>query len=193
VAAGVRRIEAITGTGSLAAFQRDRDELRAVSSALTARPGELSARVAAVLDENRRLARELQQARMKAALGGGTASGGDQDIQVAGVTLVAREVAGLDKDGLRALVDQHRSRIKTGVVVIASPSDGKVAIVVGVTPDLLKRVPAGQVVKQLAPIVDGGGGGRADFAEAGGKNPSKVGEMLAQSRHVVEQLLGGSH
>jgi alanyl-tRNA synthetase len=192
VAAGVRRIEATTGTGSLTAFQRDRDELRAVSSALTARPGELGIRVAALLDENRKLARDLQQARMKAALGGGTASAGDQDVQVAGVTLVAREVAGLDKDGLRALVDQHRSRIASGVVVIASPSDSKVAIVVGVTPDLLKRVPAGQVVKLLAPIVGGGGGGRADFAEAGGKDPSKVGEMLAQSRQVVEQLLGGS-
>ena len=82
----------------------------------------------------------------------------------------ARSVSGLDKDGLRALVDQHRGQIKSGVVVLASPSDGKVSIVVGVTPDLTKKVPAGQVVKQLAPIVGGGGGGRPDFAEAGGKD-----------------------
>ena len=100
-------------------------------------------------------------------------------MDVAGVTLVAREVSGLDKDGLRALVDQHRDRIKSGVVVLASPGDGKVAIVVGVTPDLTKKLQAGQIVKQLAPIVGGGGGGRPDFAEAGGKDPSKVGEMLA--------------
>ena len=86
---------------------------------------------------------------------------------------MAREVAGLDKDGLRALVDQHRDQIKSGVVVLASPSDGKVSIVVGVTPDLTKKVPAGQVVKQLAPIVGGGGGGRPDFAEAGGKDPRR--------------------
>jgi alanyl-tRNA synthetase len=71
------------------------------------------------------------------------------------------------------LVDQHRSRIKSGVVVLAAPSDGKVSIVVGVTPDLTKKVPAGQVVKQLAPIVGGGGGGRPDFAEAGGKDARK--------------------
>ncbi len=192
VAAGVRRIEATTGTRSLAAYQRDRDELEALAGVLTARPGELSARVTTLLEENRKLARELQQARVKAALGSGTASSGDQDIDVAGVTLVARQVAGLDKDGLRALVDQHRSRITRGVVVLASPSDGKVAIVVGVTPDLVKTVPAGQVVKQLAPIVGGGGGGRPDFAEAGGKDSSKIGEMLAQAKHVVEQLLGGS-
>ena len=84
--------------------------------------------------------------------------------------LVARQVSGLDKDGLRALVDQHRGQIKSGVVVLASPSDGKVSIVVGVTPDLTKKAPAGQIVKQLAPIVGGGGGGRPDFAEAGGKD-----------------------
>jgi alanyl-tRNA synthetase len=192
VAAGVRRIEAITGLGSLSAFQRDRDELDALAGALNAKPGHLAARVAALHDENKKLARELQQTRMKAALGGGSGAGAAQDQQVSGVTLVTREVAGLDKDGLRTLVDQHRSRIKSGVVVIASPSDGKVAIVVGVTPDLVKKVPAGQVVKQLAPIVGGGGGGRPDFAEAGGKDSSKIGEMLAQGRHVVEQLLGGT-
>jgi alanyl-tRNA synthetase len=148
-------------------------------------------RIASLQEESKRLTRELQQARMKAALSGGSDSGGAQAevVDVAGVKLVAREVSGLDKDGLRALVDQHRSQIKSGVVVLASPSDGKVSIVVGVTPDLIKKVPAGQVVKQLAPIVGGGGGGRPDFAEAGGKDASKIGEMLAASRGVVEKML----
>ena len=192
IAAGVRRIEAITGLGSLAAFQRDREELDAVATALNARPGDLSARITALHEENRKIARELQQARMKAALGGGSSAGG-QDTQVAGVTLVAREVAGLDKDGLRALVDQHRSRITSGVVIIASPSDeGKVTIVVGVTPDLVKTLGAGQIVKQLAPVVGGGGGGRPDFAEAGGKDASKIGDMLAQAPRVIETIIGGS-
>jgi alanyl-tRNA synthetase len=125
---------------------------------------------------------------MKAALGGGGGAGTDA-VDVAGVKLVAREVAGLDKDGLRALVDRHRDQITSGVVVLASPGDGKVAIVVGVTPDLTKRAPAGQIVKQLAAMLGGGGGGRPDFAEAGGKDPSKIGEMLAASRGVVEQML----
>jgi alanyl-tRNA synthetase len=189
VAAGTRRIEAITGLESLRALQRDRDQLTGVAAALNARPNEIVARIASLQDEGRRLARELQQAKMKAAMGGGTTGHGDGAIEVAGVKLVAREVTGLDKDGLRALVDQHRDRIKSGVVILASPSDGKVAIVVGVTPDLTKKVPAGQVVKLLAPIVGGAGGGRPDFAEAGGKDPSKVGEMLAAARGVIEKLM----
>ena len=191
IAAGVRRIEAITGFESLAAFQRDREELAHIASALNARPGDLSSRITTLQDEHKRLARDLQQARMKAALGGGAAGGpADDAIDVAGgVKLVAREVSGLDKDGLRALVDQHRARIKSGVVILASPSDGKVTVVVGVTPDLTKRVSAGQVVKQLAPIVGGGGGGRPDFAEAGGKDPSKIAEMLAAARSVIEKML----
>ena len=190
VAAGVRRIEAITGLDSVTAFQRQRDELNALSGALNARPGELVARVGSLQDENKRLARELQQARMKAALSPAGAGGADGDVaDVAGVKLVARQVSGLDKDGLRALVDQHRGQIKSGVVVLASPGEGKVSIVVGVTPDLTKKIPAGQVVKQLAPIVGGGGGGRPDFAEAGGKDPSKIGELLAASRGVIEKLL----
>jgi alanyl-tRNA synthetase len=190
VAAGVRRIEAITGLDSLTSFQRQRDELGSLSSALNARAGELMARVGALQDDNKRLARELQQAKMKAALAPAGGGGADDEVaEVAGVKLVARQVSGLDKDGLRALVDQHRDKIKSGVVVLASPSDGKVSIVVGVTPDLTKKVPAGQVVKQLAPIVGGGGGGRPDFAEAGGKDPSKIGELLAASRGVVEKML----
>jgi alanyl-tRNA synthetase len=164
-----------------------------VASALTARPGEITSRVTALAEENKRLSRELQQARMKAAMGGGAGSAGEEDaIDVAGVKLVAREVAGLDKDGLRALVDKHRDRIKSGVVVLASPSDGKVSIVVGVTPDLTKKVPAGQVVKLLAPIVGGGGGGRPDFAEAGGKDASKIPDLLAASRTLIEKMLSAS-
>ena len=190
VAAGTRRIEAITGLDAMRAFQRQRDELTALAAVLTARPGELAARASALQDESKRLARELHQAKMKAALGDGSGAGAQEDaVDVAGVKLVAREVAGLDKDALRTLVDQHRSRIKSGIVILASPSDDKVTIVVGVTPDLVKKAPAGQIVKQIAPIVGGGGGGRPDFAEAGGKDLSKIAEMLAASKAIVEKML----
>ena len=191
VAAGVRRIEAITGLNTAAAFREQRETIAQTAAALNARPSELAARLAAVLDDNRRLARELQQAKMKAAMGGG-AEGGADAVDVGGVKLVAREVAGLDKDGLRTLVDKHRSQIGSGVVVIASPGEGKVAVVVGVTADLVKRVPAGQVVKQLAPIVGGGGGGRPDFAEAGGKDASKIPDLLAAAPTVLKTLLDAS-
>ena len=190
VAAGTRRIEAITGLESLKAFQSEREVVSSPAQSLNARPDDIPAKITALQEEAKRLARELQQAKMKAAMGGSTTQP-DEAIEVAGVKLVAREVTGLDKDGLRALVDQHRARIKSGVVVLAAPSDGKVTIVVGVTPDLTKRLSAGQIVKQIAPIVGGGGGGRADFAEAGGKDLAKIGEMLAATRSVVEKLLGG--
>jgi alanyl-tRNA synthetase len=188
VAAGVRRIEATTGLQSLRDVQASRDVLGALSAMLNAPPPQLQARVTALQDEQKRLARELQQARTQAAMGGGANGAAAESVQVAGITLVAREVQGLDKEGLRALVDRHRDQIKSGVVVLASPADGKVLIVAGVTPDLVKRIPAGQIVKQLAPIVGGGGGGRADFAEAGGKDPSRIAELLAASRGVVEKL-----
>jgi alanyl-tRNA synthetase len=189
VAAGTRRIEAITGLESLKAFQSEREVVSSLAQSLNARPDDIPAKITALQEDAKRLARELQQAKMKAAMGGP----GQQDdaIDVAGIKLVAREVNGVDKDGLRALVDQHRARIKSGVVVLAAPSDGKVTIVVGVTSDLTKKLPAGQIVKQIAPIVGGAGGGRADFAEAGGKDLAKIGEMLAAARSVVEKLLGG--
>jgi alanyl-tRNA synthetase len=145
--------------------------------------------IAKLRAELKRSSQELQRAKMAAALDSTIQAGADDVVEVAGVKLVAREVSGLDKDGLRALVDQHRSRITSGVVILAQPSDGKVAIVVGVTADLTKKVPAGHIVKQIAPIVGGGGGGRPDFAEAGGKDPSKIGEMLAASRGIVEKML----
>jgi alanyl-tRNA synthetase len=191
VAAGVRRIEAITGLESLQAFQRYRDVVGQLAQTLNARPEDLAAKVAMQQDDIRRLTRELQQSKMKAALGGGGAGGAapEEAVEVAGVKLVARQVSGLDKDALRALADSHRTRIKSGVVVLASAEDSKVSIVVAVTPDLTKKVPAGQVVKQIAPIVGGGGGGRPDFAEAGGKDASKIEEMLAAARSVLEKML----
>ncbi|NOT26307.1 MAG: alanine--tRNA ligase [Acidobacteria bacterium] len=190
VAAGVRRIEAITGLESLATLQNDREMLATIGSSLNARPGDVVGRINSLQDEAKRLARELQQARMQAALGGGpSGDAADHAVDVSGVKVVAREVAGLEKEGLRALVDQHRSRMKSGVVILASPIDGKVTIVVGVTADLTKKVPAGQVVKQLAPLVGGGGGGRPDFAEAGGKDPARIGDMLAAAPDIIRRLL----
>ena len=190
VAAGVRRIEAVTGLESLATLERHRREMDEAGALANAAPGHLAERITALVDENKRLARQLQEARVQAALGGGGGDKAEESVQVAGITLVARQVDGVDKDALRALVDRHRDQIKSGVVVLAGSADGKVLVVVGVTPDLTKKVPAGKIVKQLAPIVGGGGGGRPDFAEAGGKDPAKIGELLAASRTVVAELAG---
>ncbi len=103
--------------------------------------------------------------------------------------LARRRVSDMDKDALRGLADSLKARIKSGVVVIASASDGKVQIVVSVTADLTARVKAGQIVKEIAPIVGGAGGGRPDFAEAGGKQPEKIDEMLEASQAVLAKIL----
>jgi alanyl-tRNA synthetase len=110
-------------------------------------------------------------------------------VEVAGVKLARRKVADLDKDALRGLADSLKAQLKSGIVILASASDGKVQIVVAVTQDLIGRIKAGQIVKEIAPLVGGGGGGRPDFAEAGGKQPEKIDEMLDQSRRIVEALL----
>jgi alanyl-tRNA synthetase len=97
----------------------------------------------------------------------------------------------LDKAGLGTLADALKSKVKSGIVLVAADlGDGQVGIVAAVTPDLAKRAPAGQLVKELAPIVGGKGGGRPDFAAAGGKDPTRIAEMLAEARRVAERLLG---
>ena len=136
----------------------------------------------------KRLAREVTQLKTKVAMGGG-GSDADDTVEVAGVKLARRKVADLDKDALRGLADSLKVKIKSGVVVIASANDGKVQMVVAVTADLTGRIKAGQIVKEIAPIVGGGGGGRPDFAEAGGKQPEKIDEMLDASQRVVEAIL----
>ncbi len=104
--------------------------------------------------------------------------------------LIARRVDGLEKNALRGLSDSLRDKLGSGVIVLASEQDGKVSLVVSVTKDLTSRVQAGRLVKELAPIVGGGGGGRPDFAEAGGRDASKIDEMLKRAPEVLKSLLG---
>ena len=139
--------------------------------------------------DTKRLTREVSQLKTKLAMGGsGPSSAGTETVDAGGVKLARRRVADLDKDALRGLADSLKAQIKSGVVVIASESDGKVQIVASVTPDLTGRVKAGDVVKELAPIVGGRGGGRPDFAEAGGKQPEKIDELLSAAEKVVAKL-----
>ncbi len=190
VAAGVRRIEALTGAGAVAWAQQQRAALGSILDTLHVQEDGAVDAIARLQADAKRLAREVTQLKTKLAMGGGAASEGADTIEVAGVKLARRRVADLDKDALRNLADSLKGRIKSGVVVLASANDGKVQIVVSVTPDLTARVKAGQIVKEIAPIVGGGGGGRPDFAEAGGRQPEKIDEMLEASESVVAKLLG---
>jgi alanyl-tRNA synthetase len=191
VAAGVRRIEAVTGGGAVAWYQQQRDALDHVVGALNTTPDQAVDIVHRLQSDTKRLARDLEQAKMKAALGGGSGGGGAADDvrDVKGIKVLARRVNGLEKGALRGLSDTLRDRLGSGVVVIASENEGKVALVVSVTKDLTSRVQAGRIVKEIAPIVGGGGGGRPDFAEAGGKDPSKIDELIAKAPDLIGALL----
>jgi alanyl-tRNA synthetase len=188
VAAGVRRIEALTSAGAVGWAQQQRASLGGILEALHAPADQAVDAIEKLQSEAKRLAREATQLKTKLAMGGGE-SGSDDVVEVGGVKLARRKVSDLDKDALRGLADSLKAKIKTGVVVLASVNEGKVQIVVAVTPDLISKVKAGQVVKEIAPIVGGGGGGRPDFAEAGGKQPEKIDEMLGAAEDVVKRLL----
>jgi alanyl-tRNA synthetase len=190
VAAGVRRIEAVTGLGALTWLQERRAALRQILGALHTTEDQAVVLIERSEAESRRLAREVTQLKTKLASGGGRGDDGSNGlVEVAGIRLARRKVSGLEKDALRALADSLKASIKSGVVILASETEGKAQIVVSVTPDLTGRVKAGQIVKEIAPIIGGGGGGRPDFAEAGGKQPEKIDEMLAASQQVLERLL----
>ncbi len=190
VAAGVRRIEAVTGLGALDWAQHERTLLEGLLAALHVGADQAEDAVEKLRVDNKRLAREVSQLKTRLAMGGGAGSHEEGTIEVAGVRLARRKASDLDKSALRNLADSLKAAVQSGVVVITSTTgDGKVAIVAAVTPDLVKRVSAGRIVKELAPIVGGGGGGRADFAEAGGKDASRVDELHSKAPAVLESLL----
>jgi alanyl-tRNA synthetase len=193
VSSGVRRVEAITGEGSVQHFRKDH-QLENIVSALathseTASPAdalktELEKRDA----EIKRLTRELDRARMKSA-SSSTANVAERIKDVKGVKVLAQRVDNLERSQLRTLVDQLRDKIGSGVVVLGSASNGNVALIVGVTKDLTGRVQAGKVIGPVAEKVGGKGGGRPDLAEAGGKDASALDAALDGAYGVVEGLL----
>jgi alanyl-tRNA synthetase len=190
VAAGVRRIEAVTGLGAYELARKSVSEIDAARD--VAGPGPLPAWIDQQVKSVSKLQKEVQQLKTRLALGGGSGASGDDDkIQIGESTLIARKVDDVDSESLRTLADTLKSRLKSGIVILAaSMPDGKVSLVVTVTPDLAKKAPAGQLVKALAPIIGGGGGGRPDFAQAGGKDASRITELLAAAQKQVTELLG---
>ena len=213
VSSGVRRVEAVTGEGSLAHFRRDHELENVVSafvsptlaqkarkdgaaspdsgtdSVTSFSPAEaLKAELEKKDAEIRRLTRELDQVRMKSA-SSSTANIGDRVKQVKGVKVLAHRVDNLERAQLRTLVDQLRDKIGSGVVILGSASNGNVALIVGVTKDLTGRVQAGKVIGPVAQKVGGKGGGRPDLAEAGGKDASALDAALDGAYAVVEGML----
>ena len=189
VAAGVRRIEALTGEGAVEYLHMRRDTLDRVLDTLAVPAEQAVEAVQRLQTQTRQLGRDVEKLKVQAAMGhGGDGDDGDtREIQ--GIKIVTRRVTGLDKPALRALADSMRDRLGTGVVVLASAGDEKVALLVSVTKDLTGRVHAGHMVKTLAPIIGGKGGGRPDFAEAGGRQPDKIDGLFQESRDVMTRML----
>jgi alanyl-tRNA synthetase len=208
VSSGVRRIEAVTGEGSLRHFRKDHELEGVVASlvgpvsqkprkdgALAAEEMPASPAEALKLElekkdaEIKRLGRELDQARMKSA-SSSTANIGEKVKDVNGVKVLAHRVDNLDRAQMRMLVDQLRDKLGSAVVVLGSASNGSVSLIVGVTKDLTSRIQAGKVIGPVAQKVGGKGGGRPDLAEAGGKDAAALDSALGEAYGVVESLLG---
>jgi alanyl-tRNA synthetase len=189
VASGVRRLEALTGRSARANANHLAALAKATAAELRVPIDEAPARVAALLDERKRLERELSDAKKRLAMGGGKAEAADGMRAVGDIKLMARTVEGIDLKDLRSLADEGKKAVGSGVVAIVGVTDdGKAGIVVGVTNDLVARFNAVDLVRKGAEALGGkGGGGRPDMAQAGGPDGSKAGAALA----AVEAALGG--
>ena len=191
VAAGVRRIEALTGKSARKAANKQLQVVKAAAAELKVPLEEMPGRIGTLLDERKKLERDLSEAKKKLAMGGGGKVDSDSaDVrQVNGVKLLARSVSGIDLKDLRSLADEGKRQVGSGVVaIVATAADGKAGIVVGVTDDLTKRFNAVELVKKGAEALGGkGGGGRSDMAQAGGPDGSKAEDALK----AIEAALGG--
>jgi alanyl-tRNA synthetase len=195
VSSGVRRVEAISGLGSLDTFRRDFELAQFASQVAPPSAGAslsegLRTRLTAQEDELKRLRRELEEMRMKSAAGGL-----DEAVALAtevhGVKVLVHRADNLERGQLRTLVDNLKQKMGEGVVVLASAQpEAKVAIIAGVTPGLTKRIQAGKLVGAVAKLVGGSGGGKPEIAEAGGKDPAQIDAALQAAPRIVGELLG---
>ncbi len=193
VSSGVRRIEAISGMGSLDTFRRD-FELAQFTSQIVSADGNLAdglrGKLASQEDELKRLRRELEEVRMKSAAGG-LDEAVARAVEVGGVKVATHRADGLDRGQLRTLVDNLKGKLGEGVVVLGSAQpEGKVAMIAGVTPGLVKRIQAGKLVGAVAKIVGGSGGGKPEIAEAGGKDQAQIDAALKAAPNIVKEILG---
>ncbi|ORE90178.1 alanine--tRNA ligase [Aurantimonas sp. 22II-16-19i] len=190
VAAGVRRVEALTGDAARAHLLEQDQRVRRMAAALKVSQGEVADRLDAIVEERRRLERELAEARKKLALvgDGAGASSGAAPQEVAGVAFVGRVLEGVSPKDLKGLVDDTKAQIGSGVVTLVAVADGKASVVVGVTPDLTGRFDAVELVRAASLAIGGkGGGGRPDMAQAGGPD----GDSAAQAVAAVEAAMAG--
>jgi alanyl-tRNA synthetase len=188
VAAGTRRIEAVTGEGVLKQLRQTSETLALLAGSLHAKPEELLPAVEKLTESEKKLRKELEAQQMKRAASQASDLA-KEAREVKGVRVVAARVEVTDRAAMRQMVDDLRAKLQSGVIVLGSVSDGKVILVAAVTKDLTSKLDAGKIVKQAAAYVEGSGGGRKDLAEAGGKNPAKLDESLRAIPAIIEAML----
>ncbi len=190
IASGVRRIRAITGFDSFERF-REAELLIANSlNALKTQRDNLPNAIEKLQEELKKSRKEVDDLKMKIATGAiGGSSSDDEAKEINGVKVIAKIVEGLDKGGMRHLSDSLMAKIKSGVVIIAKTEDDKVSFIVRVSDDLTKQISAGNIVREIAPIVNGRGGGKPDMAEGGGTDASKLGDAIEASYGVIDKML----
>jgi alanyl-tRNA synthetase len=186
-AAGVRRIEALSGDGALADYQRALGTLRSAAELLNTTESGLIESIERQLESTRQLEKQMESMKRKAS--GSQAQGLLESAQeVKGVRVLAAQVTA-DREGLRQMVDSLRQKMGSGVVVLAAADDGKVSLIAGVTKDLIPKLHAGKIIQELAKLVGGSGGGRPDLAEAGGKDTSAIEMALRSVYPLLDRLL----
>jgi alanyl-tRNA synthetase len=189
VAAGVRRIEAMTGRHALAYWQNQRETLSAAARRLKSLPEEVPEKVDRLLAHNKDLEKQLES--LKASL---TAQKSadllDRAEEIGGVKVLVSRVEATSPKALREMNDRFKERIPSGVVVLGAAHDGKVFLLVGVTKDLTRKVHAGDLIKEVAQVVGGSGGGRPDMAQAGGSRPEKLEDALEKAQAILREKLG---
>jgi alanyl-tRNA synthetase len=191
IASGVRRIRAITGFDAFERFREDERLIDRSLAALKTQRDNLPNAIERLQEEVKRTRKEIEDLKLKIATGSiGTATAnGDEARDVNGVKVLGKIVDGLDANGQRQLSDTLLARLKSGVVVLGREAEGKVSIIVRVSDDLTSKVKAGNVIKEIVPIVGGKGGGRPDMAEGGGTEPAKLSEAIDASYAVIEKML----
>ena len=186
VAAGVRRIEAVTGQGALETIRKREKILEEIGAQLGARDGAAVERLEKLLAREKELEKKLRAMEQKLAGGAGGAESEENVREVGGVKVVTRKLDGVDPRTMREMADHMRQKHGSAVVALGSDlGEGKVALLVAVTADLISRIKAGDIIKNIAPIVGGTGGGRPDLAQAGGRDASKLDEALAKVASLV--------
>jgi len=189
VAAGIRRVEAVTGPGALAYIQAQDSALREVASSLKAQPEEISGKLAQIQEQVRQLEKELARFKSKLASSQGDDLA-EQAQEVAGAKVLAAAIEGGDAKSLRELADKLRDKLKSCALVLGSAADGKVTLIAAVTADLSGKVKAGELVNHVAQQVGGKGGGRPDMAQAGGSQPENLVPALQSVAAWVKEKLG---